>query len=84
MQKSTLGEVHGEDEYEAKLEYDRDRQSSIKPPNNPHSAHCKRCGTRLIPDQDEKPIWWIQISSNVYCRECYERKQSTNKIQSVP
>lgn len=73
MQKSTLGEVNGEDEHEAKLEYDREKQSSIKPPSNPHSAHCKRCGTGLVPKEEEKPIWWIQVSNNVYCKKCYEK-----------
>jgi len=71
--KPQLGEVRGEDEHEAKMEYDRERQSSIKPPNNPHSAHCKRCGDHLMPKEGEKPIWWIQVGNNVYCKKCYEK-----------
>jgi len=37
-------------------------------PNNPHSAHCKRCGRPIVEE-----IWWIQVGNNVYCQKCYEK-----------
>jgi len=56
------------------------RRLSIKPPKNDHSVRCKDCAARLVPLEGEKPIWWIQISRNVYCEKCYERKQKSNNI----
>lgn len=76
MKQSQLGEVRGEEEHEARIEYDISRNYYPKPPKNPKSEFCKGCRVRLIPDplMGDRPVWWIQIGSRVFCKKCYEKR----------
>lgn len=60
------------------------KERSGMPVRNPHTAHCKRCGKYLIPVGEEKPIWWIQVGSNAYCKPCYEKYIEPFKKKGEP
>lgn len=51
----------------------------INPPKNRNLRVCKGkdCGRRI-----NGYTWWIQIGSNVFCRECYEKNRSAIKYRT--
>ncbi len=53
-------------------------------PNPTRSHKCADCGKELATTDPKKPVWWIQLKNNIYCKKHYEkRKPSTNRIQRL-